>query len=445
MRRTGLRAHVGTRSGLSGIHHPAAVLSTTRPLRYWQGSRAIALILFAVIAVRVAELHPLLTRVRPALLVGFISALLLGLRTDRRVRREALHDPSMVAALVYFAICVASILTAMWKRVAYDTVQGMAFALLGMFAFLMVRPARMDYDRVRRGMVYICAAYGALVSAVGRMDVGESTRLTTGGMLDPNDLAAIMAPIVPLAMYSAIRERGPRRLLGILAVIPLILTVARTGSRGGAIALFVGVVVYVTALDARRTLMACALAVVGAFGMWHFGPQTFRDRVATLTSMESDYNVTESHDGRLAIWRRALGYYADRPILGVGPNNMPEADGRRLRELGVKAGWRAAHNAYLQAFTEVGTLGGIAFLYMVASGVSRAARLWRRQSLERRPEVLAMLLAYCAAITFLSHAYSYMLFALIGFTALASRTFQSPAACRLPGYGSTVTQSASGA
>lgn len=81
------------------------------------------------------------------------------------------------------------------------------------------------------------------------------------------------------------------------------------------------------------------------------------------------------------------------------------------------------------------------FLYMIGLGLRRSAAIWRNRSRgwgragANRPEVAASLLALCTAAVFLSHAYSYMLFALLGFAALAFRTFAAaPVAGPPPGW-----------
>lgn len=393
---------------------------------YWHGAAATTLVMFAVIAVRVAELAPGLAALKPALSGGLMGFLLIWYRSGRRVMAQVLRDRGVRAAILYFAIAALSTPFALWKRPAFDALQGLAFAVLLMMAFVMIAPQPRKYERVRKGMFVIAALFGILVAAQGY--VKEGTRLTTAGSLDPNDLAAVMAAMMPLALASVLRGRRSERLIGGLAGAALLYIIAQTSSRGGVVALAVGVLALLAAMDARRTLLGLVAIVVGAVAMWRLGPQTFRDRVGSLGSLESDYN-TNTEDGRLAIWGRGLGYLKDHPVLGVGPNNMSQAEGEHFEALGIRAVWRAAHNAYLQAFVELGIPGGMVFVYMVSLALRRAAAIWRRGGGGRgplptgRPEVLAALLAYCTAAVFLSHAYSYTLFALLGFTSLAFRTF----------------------
>lgn len=414
------------------------------PHTYWRGAGMVTLVMFAVIAVRVAELAPGLAALKPALTGGLMGFVLIWHRSGRRVTAQVLGDRGVRAAILYFGIAALSTPFALWKRPAFDALQGLAFAVLLLMAFLMIAPQPREYERMRRRMYIIVAIFGVLVSRQGLVE--EGTRLSTAGSLDPNDLAAVMAAMIPLAFASLLRGRQVERLLGAVAGSAMLYVIAQTGSRGGVVALTVGLLVMLAAMDARRTVLGLAAMLVGALAMWRLGPQTFRDRVASLTSLESDYNMT-TDDGRLAIWGRGLGYLKDHPILGVGPNNMSQAEGRRFEELGIKAVWRAAHNAYLQAFVELGIFGGMVFLYMIGLALRRSAAVWKhgvewgiRPATTSRPEVLASLLTFCTAAVFLSHAYSYMLFALLGFAALAFRTFRvAPAPCHQSGRLGTTT------
>jgi len=394
--------------------------------------------MFAVIAVRMAELAPGLAVLKPAFTGGLMAFLLIWYRSGSRVTAQVLRDRGVRAAILYFGIAALSTPFALWKRPAFDSLQGIAFAVLLLMAFVTVAPQPREYERVRRGMFLVVAIFGILVSRQGMVE--EGTRLSTSGSLDPNDLAAVMAAMVPLALASILRGRRAERLVGTLAAATMLYVIAQTGSRGGVVALVVGVLTLLAALDARRTALGLVVMLVGALVMWRLGPQTFRDRVASLASLDADYNTT-TEDGRLAIWGRGLGYLKDHPVLGVGPNNMSQAEGRRLQELGERGVWRAAHNAYLQAFVELGFPGGLMFLYMIGLGLRRSAAIWRNRSRgwgragANRPEVAASLLALCTAAVFLSHAYSYMLFALLGFAALAFRTFAAaPVAGPPPGW-----------
>jgi len=243
-------------------------------------------------------------------------------------------------------------------------------------------------------------------------------------MYDPNDMAAVLAVGFALASGLASRARGVPRLVTVAAALILATGVLASASRGGALALAVGAAVFVAGQRGRRRTIYLAASAVGVIVAWQGAGPVFRERLATLLEVGSDYNVQES-TGRLAIWKRGVTYFVSHPILGVGAGNFEAADGVSVEMSGERRKWTASHNAYLQAFVDSGVVGGVLFLAVIGVTASQARRLWRprvsRDSAPiHRPELLAALSAFCVAALFLSLAYSGILVVLVGLTALAT-------------------------
>jgi O-antigen ligase len=79
-----------------------------------------------------------------------------------------------------------------------------------------------------------------------------------------------------------------------------------------------------------------------------------------LKRLTSIINLDElSNAGRIQIWKRSISSIVKRPVLGVGIGNFPTVLGQTSDS--AKAG-SSAHNLYLNAFAEIGVLGGILFL-----------------------------------------------------------------------------------
>jgi hypothetical protein len=115
-------------------------------------------------------------------------------------------------------------------------------------------------------------------------------------------------------------------------------------------------------------------------------------------------------------------------VLGVGAGNFYIADGAGKQEQGLTGKWSTAHNAYLQAYVELGIPGGTVYIVMLLAGAAFALPLWGPQRRRRgrsppvtlyRPEYLASMAAYSAGAYFLSHAYFTPLFVLLGMIALS--------------------------
>jgi O-antigen ligase len=210
-----------------------------------------------------------------------------------------------------------------------------------------------------------------------------------------------------------------------IGLVVLTLGFVWSGSRGGfialaAVALFI--VLRYSAIPLRWRLGATALVaiVVVATASDHYWEQ-----MGTITS-DSDYNHT-SESGRLPIWHRGIGYMMANPLLGVGPNNFPAAEGTlsalaERQQYGIGVRWNAAHNSFVQIGAEVGLPGLALFVAVIASAFAALRRAGRAEaglasSGARRPPLTpaltASLIGFVVGAFFLSLAYSEMLYTLV--------------------------------
>jgi O-antigen ligase len=391
---------------------------------YWRYASAVALFMLATVGLRVHENVPYLALIRPAALAAYGGGLLLVMNSSRRVLEAAIRDRVVLLMLSYFAWMAATAPFALWPGLAFDTVMiGVPLTVMAV-GLLMCRPERAEVRRVNMALIACAVVLGMLAIVFGDvvMDAGTS-RLTARGSLDPNDLATVMAIVFPFALAEGLRASGRRRVLALLAGVFILLVTVKTGSRGGNIALLAGAVMFVFAFPLRRSVpLMFAVGALLAVG-WLLAPADFRERMGTVSSLDEDYNYT-AYSGRQQIWKRGRGYIAEHPVAGVGAGNFPIAEGDFAAALGRPAKWSAAHNAYIQAFAELGVIGGGIFIAILVTTARRGFRLWRQSRAPagwHRPEYLAALSAFAVSACFLSHAYFYTLYALCAITALAYR------------------------
>jgi len=389
------------------------------PARYWSGAPWLVLLLVSVVAVRVHELIPALAPLRPAILTALVSSGLLLLHSGERLMDILAGDQMFRLMLAYFAWAVVTAPFALWPGHAASAYGIFIPTLMMVGAFAFCAPTFRNVDRVQAAIVGAAGALAFQLLAQGRMNGG---RLTSIGAFDSNDIAALLAFIFPLALGLAIRTRGPVQLIGIVTAPAALATIAATASRGGMIALVVASAVYAAGLRGTRRTVFIAFLVLGGITLAMAAPPQFRERMATLGSLGEDYNLSE-HDGRMAVWRRGLGYLWTDPVMGVGFDNFYFAEGRSLAAAGRTGKWSAAHNAYLQVFVDLGIVGGVVYMTMLIGAVRRAIRQTGSTLREscRRPELLAAIVAFCTSALFLSHAYSWPLFGLLGLIYFADR------------------------
>ena len=234
----------------------------------------------------------------------------------------------------------------------------------------------------------------------------------TFGSLDPNDIAAVMATTLPLALWLAAGSFR-RRMIWTPVALVLVVAVIPTSSRGGLLGLAAAaiVLVLVGTQGAKRIALGGTL-IVGALA-FNFLAGSQMDRMSNMGG--SDYNFTTS-EGRIAIWKRGIVWMIRRPT-GYGLDNFP-----------IYFGWlngpdRAAHNSLIQYGVELGVAGLVAYLTICYTLV-KALLMIRRNAMSRGREgqdlatlcghVLAMLAACWTTGFFLSNAYYPLTFMSIG-------------------------------
>jgi O-antigen ligase len=406
---------------------------------YWAYIVPIALMMTAVIGARAHEGVPIVSKLRPALILGLFGGLFAWFGTSQTVRLRALENPVFRGVAMYMAWATVTVPFALWRGGAFAAIRAYLPAMVLTFVLLLCPPTRETFDKLQRGFVLGC--FGTACSALLFGYVSDEGRLTTSGSLDANDLAAVMAMSAPLAMGLISREKSwLRKMLWIGASAVQLLVLVKSGSRGALIALVIGTIFFVIGQKGSRRFIFLVLCVLAGIAAWSGASDNFKRRISELLSGTQDYNYTE-YTGRKAVWARARVYIMDHPLLGVGVGNFPFAEGETCRKNFPDRGckWSTTHNSWLQSGAELGIPGMILFILMLLRGARVAWKLWVPRSAPEGmhvPELFAALIGFATAATFLSHAYFPLMFALLGVIGLAGLTAEqtalAPARAALP-------------
>jgi O-antigen ligase len=389
----------------------------------WAGAPYVALAMIAVAAVRLHEFVPGIGIIQPALMATFVGGGIVLFRSTAGARAATVRHPLAWLVTAYWLIIVLTVPFAMWPGLAFGIVRSFLPGVVLLLAMLMCARDHRSAFILQAGIVLVVAAYALYAMTLGR--ITGAGRLDPGsGMYDSNDMAAMLALTFPLAIGLARTQRGKMRLLMAGAGLLLVAVILASGSRGGLLGLGIGAAVFALGMKGSARLAAVAGIAVATAGLWTFSP-SFQARVESMANLEDDYNLTDEV-GRKAVWERGRQYFRENPVLGVGAGNFPVAEGEyfRVTYVGLRGGkWSSAHNAYIQAYAELGILGGTLFVAMLLYGVLRGWRLWRGVrllggGLAHRPELLAGLAAFMMSGTFLSHAYFLPLLTLLGLIAV---------------------------
>ncbi len=198
---------------------------------------------------------------------------------------------------------------------------------------------------------------------------GQGSSRLTGGIGDPNFLAAVLVPAVIICLFMALTAETPRlRLTAAACGLASVVGVFLTQSRGGVIALAIAVVGAVIVAGPLRRNVVLVMVLVGAFASFYLILVAPPQSVSRYTAFTAGGGA-----GRTDLWTVAAHAFRRHPVLGIGDanftvveqqyavnvnQNLPLAtDVIQLRE--------PVHNTYLQILTELGVVGLAAFMVML--------------------------------------------------------------------------------
>ncbi len=266
----------------------------------------------------------------------------------------------------------------------------------------------------------------------------DASRLS-GGILDPNTLAASLLPALAICAFGMWAVRGPMRwLLGSCAAL-FVGAILLTGSRGALVGLAVVVVgSLILGGPLRRTMLALALGLTAvAVGWYAFAaPAQMKERIAD----------PGGGTGRLDLWMLGGRVVEDHPITGVGAGNFRVVEPRYFSETINLPNSEfyvdtpiVVHSTYLEVLTELGVVGFFLFAAIIVgslvltwraaqefSRIDPALELWTRG-------LLVGVLGLLTAFGFISAPYDKQMWLLLALGVALYSLSRSLATARDPG------------
>lgn len=292
------------------------------------------------------------------------------------------------------------------------------------------------------GVLVLLALFIFRARAMGDMGIVRIVGGTVGYSFDANDIGAMASMGLGVSLLLALGGRKPIRILGALTALGLVLTIARTVSRGGFLGLLAVGIGFVFLASNVRLWKRLVLVALAAGSVVLVAPDRYWQQMQTIFHPEQDYNYTDP-TGRVAVWKRGLQYMWSYPLTGVGVGNFGRAEGTLSPAAkayvsgrpGVK--WMAPHNSFVEAGAEMGLPGLALFSGLVFGGILGMLRLrkkipahWKHGTEAERllyhaPSGLAIgMLGFAVAGSFVSFAYLdlvYIMSALIAGTYICIR------------------------
>lgn len=300
-----------------------------------------------------------------------LGALALGRLKDRG---KFLVDKSTVLLLLFIGHTILSALLA-WNsnplvefRFEYF-IKGMVLAVVAPFFLtnrwrihmtILVVVAGLGFHGIVDGLKMITSGGSHIVYGIPRSTLSDNNLYAVG-----------MVMLLPLALYMAKQSSHQWVRWGFLTTFGLcVMTVLGSNSRGGFLALAILGIWYW--LTSPRKLMSTFFVAVVAVGVVQFAPERWFDRIETIKDAAED----ESFLGRVAAWKVSVNIANDNPVFGAGFDaTMASSIWERYKyedniidiEIPKDLGFKAAHSNYFQVMGDLGYVGLLIFLALMAS------------------------------------------------------------------------------
>lgn len=354
----------------------------------------------ALLLVVVSVFEDYAARVEPSAVKGL--AVLLVLAWVVRRCRGRLYDgprsPLLVAALGFAVVLLLA--TALHNNgqagldvlLRYAGFLGVLFVLADAMRGGGLRPERL-------AQVYVAACAVAAFCGLLTFAVGADRRV--GGPIgDPNDFAFFLLPAVALGV--AVRRTTQRRWPWDVATVVVLVAIFGTLSRGALVGLAAMVVIAVVTGTVRLRSAAALTAVVAV--VTGLVALTF-PALVSVSLQQKDFVAQQNVSERLDLWTAAAAMTVEHPVLGMGPGAFALHHGEFLTSLpdDVNHPLDVAHNTWLELSSELGVLGLVAFVAMLAVAFAQAWSVRRHDPVAAA--VCVGLVGTVAAATFVTEQY----------------------------------------
>lgn len=305
-------------------------------------------------------------------------------------RRITLRAPFAAGAFVILVGSMIAIVNAVSPPASALALIQDAYLYLWFVLLVSVLSVRGDLVGLRIAWAGI-ASVVAIIAIVGLIVIKGNTTImgivgpkgarATGTFSDPNMCADYLG--MSLFIVMSLGRHMARVLRWAIAALLLVAIVA-TKSNGGALSVFVGLLVWavVRARTARFPLPALAgaalLAVSLVVSAWWMtaGLGVSNRQLQGLQSHSFLARATRSSEGRLKIWRQ-LEQTLQKSPLGIGPGNsawIPLTVEGRERPHSMYS--KEAHSDYLAYMIERGPLAFLALLFILWQAFAKVKTVW---------------------------------------------------------------------
>lgn len=277
-----------------------------------------------------------------------------------------------------------------------------------------------------RAAFYAVAAAGLLNVLTSRLfsreDNGRIDLAASGTIGNSNDLASHLMLVLPFILFVAMDARR-NKVIRLLTIVPLAYgtyTILGTASRGALIAFAAALLFAVLRGSTKQRIAALAIAgiMISAVPIL-LGTGTV-NRLASIFGRQDD-EADESKEARSYLLKQSVIYTLQHPLLGIGPSQFSNFEGKSANSEGRHGEWHETHNAFTEVSSECGIPATICFAAGILSAFVAVYRIYGKARSLGLGEVsnasfcyLLGMVGYLVTIVFLANAYRFYLPTMIG-------------------------------
>jgi O-antigen ligase len=292
-----------------------------------------------------------------------------------------------------------------------------------------------------KAIMYVISSAAVVNLVSARLFAAESTQqrlsLEFSSIANANDFAAHLLLVLPFLLWTALNSRsGLLRIGAMLGVGWGLYLILRTGSRGAVVGLGLDVLVVLIWGTARQRLALFTLGPIALAAILALTPREALRRSVSFSGGADAVSseAQESSEARRYLLQKSVEYALHHPLFGVGLGMFANYEGIQSVSSGRTGAWHVTHNSFTQAACECGIPAMLLFMAGISSTLILVNATWRDARLRNCEDIqtaaFCMMLAivgFCAAMTFLSLAYTFYLPAMgglaISIDCAARRTF----------------------
>ncbi|HBB98175.1 MAG TPA: hypothetical protein DC054_22550 [Blastocatellia bacterium] len=389
-----------------------------------------ALFVFTIVLyARPAEFYPSAITNSLALIIGIVT-LACFIPTQISLEGKLTARPSEVNLVLLFMLSgLLSIPLAIDPAIAWTEFSGTF--VRGILIFIIIINVVRTPRRLK-ALLFLSVATAIVLSAqamndyrLGLMTV-EGYRAAgrgTGIFGNTNDMALHLATMLPISVSFFFGTRSPlKKTLHAACAAAMIFGIVLSYSRGAFLGVLVVFVFFAVKIGRRSKVEIAALLVAAAAALIVLAPTGYGDRLLSIFMPGLDPNG--SADSRRGELLRSIYVALRHPLLGIGMGNyQPNMSYKGL----------VTHNSYTQVASEMGMIALVLYTTFIVAPMRKLAVIARQTFIAREHSqfyylalgLQASLLVFMISSFFLSVAYGWNVYYLVGYAVCFRRMYES--------------------